>query len=104
MNVDHEAIRRADNAARVLSDPVVKQALEGIRKEIISQWSATPARDAEGREWIWRHMKVLEKFEGILRGYIENGKVEKLRDLEETGKTAKDRAHAVIDRISRWAA
>lgn len=103
MNVDQEAIRKADNAARVLSDPIVKQALEGIRKEIIGQWTATPARDTEGREWIWRHMKVLEKFEGILRGYIENGKVEKLREAESLAKTAKDKAHAVVSRFRNWA-
>ena len=104
MNIDHEAIRRADDAKRVLSDPIVKQALEGIRKEIYSQWSATPARDSEGREWVWRHLKVLEKFEGILKGYIENGKIEKLREAESLAKTAKDKAQAVISRFQNWAA
>lgn len=66
----------AADAERILNDPIVKKALAAIKQEIIDQWSATPARDAEGREWIWRHMKVAEKFEGILRSYISDGKIE----------------------------
>ena len=67
---------RAVDAERILNEPVVKEALAAIRQEIIDQWTATPARDTEGREWIWRHMKVAEKFEGILRSYISDGKIE----------------------------
>lgn len=71
-----EAMRRADAAARIMAEPVVKDAIESIKREITAQWAATPARDADAREWIWRHYKVAEKFEGILRGYIETGRFE----------------------------
>ena len=50
--------------------------MTGIKAEIIKTWSATPARDSEGREWVWRHYKVAEQFENALRGYIESGKYE----------------------------
>jgi len=101
--MDQGAIRRADDAKRILNDPVVKQALEGIKREIVSQWSGTPARDTEGREWIWRHLKVVEKFEGLLKGYIETGKIERLREEESLAKTAKDKARAVVSRFTTWA-
>jgi len=103
MNVDQEAIRKADDAKRILNEPVVKQALEGMRKELVNQLMATPARDTEGREWIWRHMKVMEKFEGLLKGYIENGKVERLREAESLAQTARDKAQAVVSRLKTWA-
>lgn len=71
-----EIQRRGADAARVLDEKVVKEALREIKSEIIEQWEATPARDTEGREWIWRHYKVAQKFEGLLKAYIEAGKVE----------------------------
>lgn len=72
-----EVIRRGDNAARILAEPVVKEALESMKAEIIRAWSETPARDAEAREWVWRQYKAVEKFEGLLKGYMETGKFER---------------------------
>lgn len=67
---------KAQDAERLLNEPILKEALAAIKSEIIAQWAATPARDTDGREWIWRHMKVVEKFEAILRTYVEDGKIE----------------------------
>lgn len=90
-----EVARRGDEAARVLEEKVVREALEAIRDEIISQWANTPARDTEGREWVWRHYKVVEKFEGMLRGYIESGRMAKIEMAEKERLT---------DRFKRWVA
>ena len=77
-------IRRGSEAARLLSEPLLKQALEDIKAEIVQQWSDCPARDQEGREWIWRHFKVAEKLEAVLRGYVESGRVALSRLEPET--------------------
>lgn len=66
---------RAADAERILSEPLVQEALRAIKDEIFAQWSACPARDDTGREWLWRHLKVAEKFEAILRGAITNREV-----------------------------
>ena len=71
-----EKVRRGEAAQRILSEPVVKEALKAIKDEIIKVWSDTTAKDAEGREWAWRHHKVAERFEVILKGYIETGRFE----------------------------
>jgi hypothetical protein len=84
MTID-EQIRRGDEAARVLAEPVLRDALEAMKREIISQWSAMPARDAEGREWVWRHYKVTERFEAMLRGFVETGKFERMK-IEQSAK------------------
>jgi len=89
-----EVIRRADDAARVLNEKVVVDALMSIKQEIIDQWEATPARDAEAREWLWRHYKVAEKFEGILRGCVEAGKMEKA--ILEQKKSPVERIRAAV--------
>lgn len=75
--IEDEA-RRGDEAAIALDNPAIKEALQAIRDELISQWAETPARDTEAREWLWRHFQVLSKFESILRGYISTGKMAKI--------------------------
>ena len=87
MNAD-DLIRRSDEARRVLETPVVKEAIESLKAEIVAQWAATPARDEEGREWVWRHYKVAERFEAMLNGYVETGRFERIK-IEQS---AKDRA------------
>ena len=81
-----EQIRRGEAAARVLAEPVLKDALEAMKREIIAQWSATPARDAEGREWVWRHYKITERFEAMLNGFVQTGRFERLK-IEKDAKT-----------------
>lgn len=71
-----EKIRRGDAARRIMDEPVVKEALAAIRSEIVEMWSKTAPTDDKGREWIWRHLKAAEKFELLLKAYIETGKFE----------------------------
>lgn len=85
-----DAVSRGDAARRVLDEQVVKEALAGMKAEIIRQWSETPARDAEAREWVWRHYKVCEKFEAVLKGYIESGRMAKIEQ---------DRKESMADRV-----
>ena len=84
-----DPISKGNEAQRLLDSPVVRDALQSIKSEIIEQWSATPARDTEAREWVWRHYKVAEKFEAILRGYVETGKLERIRMEEKESFAAK---------------
>lgn len=79
-----DPISRGNEAQRLLDSPVIRETLAGIKAEIIEQWSAMPARDVEGREWVWRHYKVAEKFEAMLRGYVETAKLERLRIEEKS--------------------
>ena len=87
MSLDEQA-RKADEAEIVLGMPIVQECIKGMKEEIIQQWSETPARDAEARDWIWRHYKVLEKFEGLLRGYMASGKMAKIQMEQSKRKTA----------------
>jgi len=84
-----DQISKGQQAARILDDPVVKEAIDTIKQEIVEQWAATPARDAEGREWVWRHYKVAERFEAMLRGYIETGRIEFMRVAEKESFAAR---------------
>lgn len=68
-------VSRAEHAQRLLSDQLLKDALQAIRDEVVRTWVECPARDQEGKEALWQLAKTADKFESLLRGYIETGKL-----------------------------
>lgn len=78
---------RAQRAADILNNEVFSEALKAIRDEVFATWIACPQRDAEGKEALWQLAKTADKFEGLLRGYIETGKLatEQLKRFEKEG-------------------
>lgn len=74
---------RGEYAGQILGNPVFVQACEVIKKEVIRAWADCPARDTEGKEYLWQLYRNTEKFENVFRGYIESGKLKMERDKQE---------------------
>lgn len=87
MTEDQE-IARGEEAERLLSHPLFKECMQRMKDEIIAQWSAAPARDTDGREWLWQFHQVAHKFENTLRNLMETGKMASIKKRE----TLKERA------------
>jgi Arc/MetJ-type ribon-helix-helix transcriptional regulator len=87
---DAENAHRGQEAARLLESDVMREALQALESEIVAQWEQCPARDKEGKEALWQLLKTKRKFERLLLGYVETGKLarENLRRIEE-GKLAR---------------
>lgn len=71
-----DTTRRGQLAAEALGNPAVQDALKAMREDIAQTWGACPARDLEGREHCWRLFKSMEKFEALLKAYVESGKAD----------------------------
>ncbi len=71
---------RADRAADLLSNDVLMMALDVIEREVIDAWESCPTRDKEGKEELWRLYKTSKKFRGVLLGYVEAGKLQRLTE------------------------
>jgi hypothetical protein len=78
-------IDRAEHARRLLSDELLAEALQAIRNEVVRTWIDCPIRDQEGKEALWQLAKTADKFETLLRGYVESGKLAtvNLKSFEE---------------------
>ena len=87
---------RGLRAAEILNNEVFQEAISAIRDEVVKQWESCPARDKEGKEALWQLMKTTSKFEGLLKGYIETGKLatEQLKRFEK---------ESVLQRLKRIA-
>jgi hypothetical protein len=68
-------LNRGEHANRLLQDELLQEALQAIKDEVVATWADCPARDKEGKEALWQLMKTANKFESLLKGYIESGKL-----------------------------
>ena len=91
---EHEQIEQGREAEELLSNRMLKRALNDCRKEILDMWEATPARDTDGREWLWKLHQASVRFENVLRGYIDTGKIAKA-NLKE-GKTVAEKIRSIM--------
>lgn len=81
-------------ARQVLDNEAYKSAMESMRTQIIAQWKECPIRDMEGQRLLLQLAKLCDKFEGILRGYVESGnyaerriQMDELRDENKLRRT-----------------
>lgn len=72
---NEQEIARGREAQQVINSPVYAESMAAMKKEIIEKWAACPARDTEGREWLWQHYQVALKFEEALNTVMNTGKM-----------------------------
>lgn len=69
----YAANNRAEAAKRIITDPLVVEALKTIEDGITEAWKAMPERDAEGREYLHRLLQVKRRFESIFEIVLSEG-------------------------------
>jgi hypothetical protein len=69
-----EEVIRGERAKQLLADPLLNEAFEHCKTEVLDAWEKTPARDVEAREWLWKLYHATLKAENMLRGYVDTGK------------------------------
>lgn len=80
---EHQITARSTAAESVLNNEAYKSAMEGLKAQIVQQWKDCPVRDKEGALLLLQLAKLCDKFDGILSGMIEAGKMAQMRiDLD----------------------
>ena len=72
---DIQTANRGIAASELLSNAVLREALTAIKSEVVVQWKDCPIRDAQGQLLLLQLAKMADKFESILLGYVESGKL-----------------------------
>jgi hypothetical protein len=65
---------RGEDAQRVLENPAYQHALDSLRADVIAAWKACPIRDGDGQRLYLQLAKMVDKFDAILRDYVEAGR------------------------------
>ena len=88
---ENQQVLRGKEAAMVLENAAYIAAMEQLRNQVIEAWKAAPIRDIEGQKLLLQLVKLCDKYEGILGGMIENGKMAQhrldLNDIRDESKT-----------------
>jgi len=69
----YAAINRADAAKRIMTDPMVVEALKTIEDGITEAWKEVPVRDVEGREHLHRLLQAKRRFESVFEIVLQEG-------------------------------
>lgn len=72
---ERASAERGRHARALLDDPLLIEAFATVEATLIEAWRNTPARDADGRERFYAHVKALAKVREALGEVASNGEV-----------------------------
>lgn len=72
-----QQVQRGIDASAVLDNAAYREAMDLLKTSVIQQWKECPIRDAEGQLLLLQLARLADKFDGLLAGIIERGKLEK---------------------------
>lgn len=85
---------QGSRAREVLENEAFIDACAAIEKDVIDQWTSSPARDAEGRERLWTYLQMLRKLKSQITQTLETGKLAQ-SELQHK-QTLADRARKIF--------
>lgn len=72
MNAEDE-IRRGQEAARLLAEPLLVEAFKRVENDILMIWRNTAPLAATEREFAWVMLRALDRVRGDLKTIVETG-------------------------------
>lgn len=88
----HTQAQRGVEAKQVLENEAYRDAMASLKAQVYEQWKNCPVRDHEGQLLLLQLAKITEKFESILSGAVEAGKMAQHKiDLDELRNESKTR-------------
>lgn len=70
-----EELQRAEQAKQILRNPLVREAIDGLKSGFVEAWRQSPLKDTDLREKLWALYAGACKFEELLQSHIETGKL-----------------------------
>lgn len=72
---DETKLARAEQAGRILRDPLFTEAFDSVRAALLNKIEMSPVRDEEGREKAFLMLKALRDARAYLEQAMNDGKV-----------------------------
>ncbi len=84
-------LRRGREAQRLLDDPTITGAFDGLRDEYLKAWESTAARDTDARERLWQAYQIAGKVRTQLAMMASNGELARkhIDDIAQLGERKK---------------
>lgn len=74
-DADLLAIHRAEQAKRIMDDPMVVEAFAAIEQGIYEAFQSTPIDSVAGREHLHKLNLAMQKFKGVFEAHLQTGQI-----------------------------
>lgn len=82
--------QRGANARLVIENEAYQEAMKLLQQQIVDEWGRCPVRDAEGQKLLLQLHKLSKKFEALLSGMVETGRLAQMElDAERDESSAR---------------
>lgn len=75
--------RRAEQARRLLEDPLIREAFAAVEAGLRERWLATAEDGAAERERLWLSLRLLRQVQGFLQEAVTTGRLASLAGAAE---------------------
>ena len=74
-----ERERRANS---LINDPLLKEAFDVLKEDLMNRWNHSGSTDLEARESIWLAMRLLDRIHGHINSIVETGHMAKMMEKQ----------------------
>lgn len=96
---EQQTVELSRNSQEVIDNEAYKQAMTGLKAQIVEQWERCPIVDPQGALLLLQLVKLCDKFESILHGMIANGKLAK-HDINLDAMRNESKARTFFRRVA----
>ena len=73
---------RERRAQSLIDDPLLKEAFDVLKEDLMNRWNHSGSTDLEARESIWLAMRLLDRIHGHINSIVETGHMAKIMDKQ----------------------
>ena len=73
---------RERRAQSLVTDPLLNEAFDVLKEDLMNRWNHSGSTDLEARESIWLAMRLLDRIHGHINSIIESGHMAKIMEKQ----------------------
>jgi hypothetical protein len=73
---------RERRARSLIDDPLLNEAFDVLKEDLMNRWNHSGSTDLEARESIWLAMRLLDRIHGHINSIIESGHMAKMMEKQ----------------------
>ena len=73
---------REVRAQSLLNDPLLKEAFDSLKEDLMNRWQHSGSTDLEARESIWLAMRLLDKIHAHIQSIVETGDMNRILEKQ----------------------
>ena len=73
---------RERRARSLIDDPLLNEAFDVLKEDLMNRWAYSGSTDLEARESIWLAIRLLDKIDSHIKSIVETGHMAKMMEKQ----------------------